>query len=138
MLSDTITTGGIQHLRLTVSDPARSRDFYTSMLGFLVLFESPDGFLVTNGEIFLGLRTAPDPSEAPADNTFNPNRIGLSRLTFSVPSRVELEKALVLCKLRGVECGEIVDRGPAFGFYMLLLHDPDGIEIELSARYPQD
>jgi hypothetical protein len=51
---------------------------------------------------------------------------------------VELEKALVLCKLRGVECGEIVDRGPAFGFYMLLLHDPDGIEIELSARYPQD
>jgi catechol 2,3-dioxygenase-like lactoylglutathione lyase family enzyme len=138
MLSDTITTGAVQHLRLTVSDPARSRDFYVGLLGFLVMFESADGFLVTNGEIFLGLRTAPDPSEAPPADRFSPNRIGLGGLTFSVPSRSELEKALVLCKLRGAECGEIVDRGPAFGFYTLTVFDPDGIQIELSARYPQD
>ncbi len=137
-LPDTIITGAVNNIRLIVSDPARSRDFYTSLLGFLVMFESPDGFLVTNGELFLGLRSAPDPAEAPADDRFSPSRIGLARLTFSVASRSELEKALVLCKLRGVPCDDIVDHGPAIGFYSLLLHDPDGIPIELSARYPQD
>src|SRR6266498_2718958 len=101
-LPDTIITGAVNNIRLTVSDPARSRDFYTSLLGFLVMFETPDGFLVTNGEPFLGVRLAPDPAEAPADDRFNASRIGLARLTFSVASRSELEKALVLCKLRGV------------------------------------
>jgi catechol 2,3-dioxygenase-like lactoylglutathione lyase family enzyme len=136
-LSDTITTGAVTHIRLTAADPARSRDFYTSMLGFLVMFESADGYLITNGEVFIGLRKPPSSSVNPADG-FDPNGIGMSRLTFSVASRSELEKALVLCKLRGVRCDDIVDHGPAFGFYSLLLHDPDGIPIELSARYPQD
>lgn len=136
-LSDTITTGAVSHIRLTVSDPARSRDFYTSMLGFLVMFEQPDGYLITNGEVFISLRAAAEPADAPSGDAFNPDRLGLSRLTFSVESRSELEKALVLCKLRGVDCDDIVDHGPAFGFYSLLLRDPDGIPIDLSARYPQ-
>ena len=137
-LSDTITTGAVTHLRLTVSDPARSRDFYTSMLGFLVMFEQADGYLVTNGELFLSLRASPGPGAIPPDDRFDAGRIGLSRLTFSVASRSELEKALVLCTLRGVPCDDIVDHGPAFGFYSLLLHDPDGIPIDLSARYPDE
>ena len=29
-----IATGGIHHLRLTVTDLPRSREFYTSLLGF--------------------------------------------------------------------------------------------------------
>ena len=136
-LSDTITTGAVTHLRLTVSDPARSRDFYVNLLGFLVMMEVSDGYLITNGEIFIGLRRAPDVSEAPSNDRFNPHRIGLKSLTLSVPGRGELEKALVLCRLRGVPCDDIVDHGPAFGFYTLTIHDPDGIRIELSARYPQ-
>jgi len=136
--SDTIQTGVLQHVRLTVSDPARSRDFYVNLLGFLVMMEGSDGFLVTNGEIFIGLRTAPNPSETLPDDRFNPNRIGLKSLTLSVPGRSELEKAVVLCRLRGVPCDDMVDHGPAFGFYTLTIHDPDGIQIELSARYLQD
>ena len=136
--ADTIQTGALQHVRLTVSDPARSRDFYVSLLGFLVMMKVSDGYLITNGEIFIGLRRAPAPSEAPPDDRFNPNRIGLKSLTLSVPGRGELEKALVLCRLRGVPCDDIVDHSPAVGFYTLTIHDPDGIQIELSARYPQD
>ena len=35
----------------------------------------------------------------------------------------------------GVTCGEVVDFGPTFGFYVLMLEDPDGIQIELAAPY---
>ncbi len=36
-----IPTGDIHHLRLTVTDAERSRQFYTSLLGFEVAAESP-------------------------------------------------------------------------------------------------
>ena len=36
-----IPTGDIHHLRLTVTDVGRSRQFYTSLLGFEVAVESP-------------------------------------------------------------------------------------------------
>jgi catechol 2,3-dioxygenase-like lactoylglutathione lyase family enzyme len=36
-----IATGEIHHLRLTVTDINRSREFYTSLLGFDVAVESP-------------------------------------------------------------------------------------------------
>src|SRR3982074_3804049 len=41
-----IACGDIHHLRLTVTDINRSREFYTSLLGFDVAVESPpdDGF----------------------------------------------------------------------------------------------
>ena len=74
-----IETGGAHHIRLTVSDPRRSREFYTSLLGFRVLMEFPDGALVTNGSLLLGLRSAPDP-----------NRVGLDHLAQSVASRSDM------------------------------------------------
>jgi hypothetical protein len=40
-----------------------------------------------------------------------------------------------LCRARGVTCGEIVDFDPSFGFFVLMLGDPDGIQIELFANY---
>jgi len=131
-----IKTGAVHHVRMTVTDPARSRDFYTRLLGFDVMMDFPDGVLVTNGAIFIGLRTAPEPSEAQAGDTFNPNRPGLDHLTLSVASRDDLESAAALCKEQGVSCGEVVDFGAQFGFYVLMLHDPDGIQIELAAPYP--
>jgi glyoxylase I family protein len=36
-----IPTGDIHHLRLTVTDLDRSRQFYTGLLGFEVAVESP-------------------------------------------------------------------------------------------------
>ena len=41
MMAGQIPTGDIHHLRLTVTDLQRSRDFYTSLLGFQVAAESP-------------------------------------------------------------------------------------------------
>ena len=40
-MSAQIAVGPIHHLRLTVTDIARSRAFYTGLLGFEVAAESP-------------------------------------------------------------------------------------------------
>jgi glyoxylase I family protein len=130
-----VRTARVHHARITVTDPARARDFYTGLLGFEVMMELPDGVLVTNGSVLLGLRTGPDPSKARAGDRFDPNRVGLDHLALSVASKAELETAVQLCRANGVLCGEIVDFGPQFGFYVLMLEDPDGIQIELTADY---
>ena len=130
-----VKTGGVHHARITVTDPARSREFYTGLLGFEPMMEFPDGVLVTNGSVLLGLRTGPDPAKAPAGDRFDPNRVGLDHLTLSVGSKADLETAREQATAQGVRCGEIVDFGPQFGFYVLMLEDPDGIQIELAANH---
>jgi catechol 2,3-dioxygenase-like lactoylglutathione lyase family enzyme len=97
----------------------------------LGLTERPADVLLT----YLGLRTAPDASKAAADDRFDPNRVGLDHLSLVVGSHADHETAVELCKARGVTCGEIVDFGPTFGFFVLMLEDPDGIQIELVANY---
>jgi glyoxylase I family protein len=79
-------TGAAHHIRLTVTDPARSRDFYTELLGFQVAMEFPDGVLVSNGTLLLGLRTGPDTARVSVGDRFDPNRVGLDHL--AEPPRV--------------------------------------------------
>ena len=54
-MSTEITTTGVHHIRLIVTDPVRSRDFYTSLLNFKVAAELPPGFVLTNGNMLLGI-----------------------------------------------------------------------------------
>ena len=133
-MPDALKTTGVHHARLTVSDPNRSREFY-ALLGFTPMMEFPDGVLVTNGTFLIGLRTAPDAGQASAGDRFDPNRIGLDHLAIGVGSRADLNTAVEICAANGATCGEIVDFGPQFGFYVLMLEDPDGIQIELTAPY---
>jgi glyoxylase I family protein len=66
-----IPTGEIHHLRLTVTDLARSREFYTQLLGFEVAVEPPPaddpaaaeafkilfgGVVMARGNLIMGLR----------------------------------------------------------------------------------
>jgi len=137
-----IAADGIHHLRLTVTDVARSREFYTSLLGFDVAVESPPpedpaaaetfkilfgGVVMSRGSLIMGLRPM-----APAGDRFNPDRVGLDHLSFNVASRADLEDAVALLDERGVTHGEITPL-PSFGIEVLSLVDPDGIQIELTA-----
>ena len=130
-----VQTGAAHHIRLTVTDPARSREFYTGLLGFQVLMDFPDGALISNGTLILGLRTAPDPGRARAGDRADPNRVGLDHLAISVGSRAEIENATRLFDERGVTHGEVVDLGSDFRLYVMMLEDPDGIQLELTAPY---
>ena len=88
-----IATGGVHHLRLTVTDVDRARVFYTGLLGFQVAMELPSGVLLSNGSVLLGIGPAPDPERAISGDRFDENRVGLDHLSFSLSSRDELEQA---------------------------------------------
>jgi glyoxylase I family protein len=130
-----VKTTGVHHIRITVTDPAKTAAFYTDLLGFNVMMEFPDGPLVTNGTVFLGLRKGPDDSRAVPGDRFDPNKVGLDHLSLLVGSRADLDTLAQLCKAQGVPCGEVVDFGDQFRFYVLMLEDPDGIQAELTALY---
>ena len=132
-----IETTGIHHVRLTVTDLARSREFYSEVLGFDVAAESegsPDDpaqlyggmVFVTNGMLF-GLRPV-----APGDDRFVSERVGLDHLSFTVASRDALVEAKDRLEERGVPHGEVVDL-EAFGIAILSFSDPDGVHLELTA-----
>jgi len=142
MAPTTIAIGAIHHLRLTVTDLARSRAFYTGLLGFEVAVESPPpddpaakavypvlwgGVVLIRGNLLLGLRPV-----APAGDRFDPDRVGLDHLSFSVASRADLEAAARLFEEHGVAHGEIT-RLEGFGIDILPFRDPDNIQVELTA-----
>jgi glyoxylase I family protein len=137
-----IPAGDIHHLRLTVTDVQRSREFYTGLLGFQVAVESPPpddpaaeavfgvlfgGIVMIRGDLVMGLRPM-----APAGDRFDPDRVGLDHLSFGVPSREDLEQAVRLFDDHGVTHGAITRLG-SFGIDVLPFEDPDGIQLELTA-----
>lgn len=127
-----IKTGAVHHLALTVIDSARSRDFYVNLLGFQVLAEIDTTRILSNGNLVLAVKPAPDPNRAPKDDRFDENRVGLDHLSLSVASPLDLEKAISILDEHSVEHGEIEDLGD-MGICRLTFRDPDNIQLELSA-----
>jgi len=138
-----IQTTGLHHLRLTVTDLARSRAFYEDVLGFEVAAESPGspadpevrndptqlyGGVVfqTNGMLF-GLRPVADRADR-----FDSERAGLDHVSFTVASRDELVAARDRLDEAGIEHGEVRDLAD-FGLAILSFSDPDGVHLELTA-----
>lgn len=137
-----IATGGVHHIRLTVTDVKRSREFYTELLGFDIAADSPPagdpsaeaayqvlwgGCVMIRGNLLLGLRPV-----APPGDRFDENRVGLDHLSFSVDTRAELDDAMKLLDDRGVSHGPIIPL-EGFGIAVLPFRDPDNIQVELTA-----
>ena len=116
---------GVHHLKLPVRDLARSREWYTSRLGYEVELEFvEDGKLMglamrhPNGGPDFGLRLDPERAEAAA---------GFDYFSIGVPDKESIEALAA----RMTELGEEhagVHRATA-GWIMPLLHDPDGHEV---------
>ena len=134
----TINTTSVGHVRLTVTDIERSRQFYEGAFGWRVLIEVPEGadhatrealsFLFGGvvydlGGVLIGLRPV-------ATDTFDENRSGLDHIAFRVGSKDELDAAAAHLDDLGVEHEPIKDIGPA---YILEFRDPDNIALELTA-----
>jgi glyoxylase I family protein len=142
-----IPLGAVHHLRLTVTDVARSVAFYTDVLGFEVAVEAPPppddpnhealvdslqgGVILMHAGMFVGLRPV-DEGRASAADRFDAHRVGLDHLSFAVPSRSDLDAAIRLLDDRGVEHGPIRELAP-LGLSFLAFFDPDGIALELTA-----
>src|SRR4051812_22511995 len=104
-----INTTGVHHIRLIVTDAVRARDFYTGLLNFKVAVELPPGFVLTNGNMLLGITLPWDESQTIDKDHFSPHRVGLDHLSFGVGSRAELDQALELFDRKGVTHGKITD-----------------------------
>ena len=137
-----IEFGSIHHIRLTVTDIERSREFYTGLLGFKVAAEAPEsddpkadpsypvlwgGVVMAKGNYLLGLR----PVAAKGDQ-FDEDRVGLDHLSFSVESRAALNEAIRLLDERGVPRGEVREL-TSFGICVMPFRDPDNIQLELTS-----
>jgi glyoxylase I family protein len=137
MTSMAITTTSIAHVRLTVTDIARSRQFYESVFGWPVLLEVPadaddatrqrlgflfGGVIYLVGTSLIGLRPV-------ANDTFHENRCGLDHLAFQVSSRAELDDAAKHLDGLGIAHEPVKDIGPS---YILEFRDPDNIALELT------
>ena len=139
--------GSVHHLRLAVSDVQRSVAFYTEILGFQVAVDAPPppddenyealvdslqgGVILMHQGMFIGLRPV-NAERATEGDRFDPFRVGLDHLSFSVPSRADLDAATRLLDERGVEHGPIRELAP-LGLSFLAFFDPDGIALELTA-----
>jgi glyoxylase I family protein len=141
-----LPVGAIHHVRIAVTDVERAKEFYTGVLGFEVAVDGPPppddenydamvdslqgGVILMHQGMFFGLRPV-DESRRGSDR-FDPVRVGLDHLSFSVPSRTDLEAAVRLLDERGVEHGPIRELAP-IGLTFLAFFDPDGIALELTA-----
>ncbi|OBG66644.1 MULTISPECIES: VOC family protein [unclassified Mycobacterium] len=132
------TSSSIAHVRLTVTDIERSRQFYESVFGWPVLLEVPDnadeatraqlsflfgGVIYDLGGTLLGLRPV-------ATDRFDEDRTGLDHIAFRVATKDELDAAATHLDELGITHEPVKDIGPS---YILQFRDPDNIALELTA-----
>lgn len=133
-----LTNTSIAHVRLTVTDIERSRQFYESVFNWPVLLEIPEnadeatreelsflygGVIYDLGGTLLGLRPV-------ATDRFHEDRTGLDHIAFRLASRDELDTAAAHLDDIGIEHEPVKDIGPS---YILEFRDPDNIALELTA-----
>jgi glyoxylase I family protein len=133
-----VASNSIAHVRLTVTDIERSRQFYERVFGWPVLLEVPEnadeatrnqlsflygGVIYDLGGTLLGLRPV-------ANDRFDEDRTGLDHIAFRLGSKDELDSAATHLDEVGVEHEPVKDIGPS---YILEFRDPDNIALELTA-----
>jgi glyoxylase I family protein len=138
--------GAIHHVRLTVTDIARSKDFYIRLLGVRPAVDFSDqaddpavladpsriygGCVFAVGDQLLGLRPVAD-----AGDRFGSTRVGLDHLSLAVGSSDDLRAAAARMDAAGVEHGEVTELA-GFEIAILSVQDPDDINLELTAPLP--
>ena len=124
-VSDAPVLAGIHHLKLPVTDLARSRDWYQSRLGYQVVAEIVEqGKLMglamahPNGGPRLALRLDPDRARAAA---------GFDYFSIGVPDKDAIGRLADRLTALGEDHAGV--HWASIGWILPLLHDPDGHEI---------
>jgi glyoxylase I family protein len=137
-----IDSDGFAHVRLTVTDIKRSKEFYDQVFGWAVAVDSSDQVdepgVTESQEKFYGGTVYQTPQgtlfglRPVGSQTFDPDSTGLDHVSFAVGSRDDLVAAAEALGEAGIEHGEVTDLAPA-GIAILSFQDPDDINIELTA-----
>ncbi|MGH2694511.1 MAG: VOC family protein [Actinomycetota bacterium] len=117
------------HIALSVTDVARSKDFYSKLIGSDPMVEMNDGvsdlvLIALDDGTMIGLRQ--HPASDPSDR-FSHERVGLDHFAIHLDNRDELEKKQARLEELGTAHSGIQE-GP-FGLH-LNFRDPDNIALE--------
>jgi catechol 2,3-dioxygenase-like lactoylglutathione lyase family enzyme len=122
---DAPALAGIHHLKLPVSDLDRSREWYTSRLGYQVQMEFVEqgrlmGYALShpNGGPPLALRLDPERARAAA---------GFDYFTIGVPDKDAIDR--LAARLNGLGERHAGVHFASIGWILPELHDPDGHEV---------
>ena len=127
---------GISHIDLTVTDLARSEQFYTDLLGLRRVLDGRNDvhhlssiYLVHPATLLiLGLVQHDE-----GHGAFDECHVGLDHLSFAVSSRDELNAWAVQLTKQGIEHSLISESDL---WDVLVLRDPDNIQLELFYMKP--
>jgi catechol 2,3-dioxygenase-like lactoylglutathione lyase family enzyme len=121
---------GIHHLKLPVTDLARSREWYHSRLGYQVQMEFVDqgklmgyGLVHPNGGPELGLRLDPERARAAA---------GFDYFAIGVPGKEAIDQLAARLTALGEQHAGV--HRASIGWILPELHDPDGHEVRFYTR----
>jgi catechol 2,3-dioxygenase-like lactoylglutathione lyase family enzyme len=124
-VSDIPALAGIHHLKLPVTDLARSREWYESRLGYRVQMEFVEqghlaGYVLShpNGGPALGLRLDPGRARAAA---------GFDYFSIGVPDKEAIECLAARLTALGDQHAGV--HWASIGWILPELHDPDGHEV---------
>jgi catechol 2,3-dioxygenase len=125
----------IAHVVIRVRDLARSRKFYTEVLGMDVMMEAPalrGVFLANNRRDHheLALIEVGPQAEGPRQN-----QLGLSHIAFRLRTEEELRAAYRELKEKEVPISFTVNHGITKSVYF---YDPDGYELEVYCDNPPE
>jgi glyoxylase I family protein len=133
--------GGINHLALTVSDLARSAEFYDKVLGFLgygrvEVPESTQTVMKTRLLAWaspMGAVTMRPAKGESVHKIHDRNAPGMNHLAFAAESRSDVEKMYALLNEMGAQVLDPPAEYPYFpGYYAVYFTDPDGIKLEFA------
>ena len=127
---------GYHHVDLTVTDVAVSEEWYRRVFGLqrVMVEPHPDGVgyavvLTRPGTaLFLGLSHHPGNKR----ECFRESRTGLDHVSFAVSSRPELDEWLATLNQLGVPSSGITVRSEPFDYALIVVRDPDGIQLEIT------
>jgi catechol 2,3-dioxygenase-like lactoylglutathione lyase family enzyme len=124
---------GIAHIQLSVTDFARSREFYRALLGFFEMsaqYDVDGVFYCIGGKT--GLLITPCSDEF-KNVRYHQRKPGLHHLCFRATSREDIDALHAFLVQRGVTIVHPPEEGSwAKGYYSLLFEDPDGIRLEVN------
>jgi catechol 2,3-dioxygenase-like lactoylglutathione lyase family enzyme len=129
------TITGFHHISLTVSDAAKSEEFYTNVFGFVGVLDLPDEggrglkrvLAHPESRTILGFSVHGSNDGSP----FTEFRMGLDHLSFGVPSRAELDAWLARFDELGIEHSGVTTTPVGD---LVTVRDPDNIQVELWAN----
>ena len=124
---------GVAHIQLTVTNVARSKEFYRPLLGLFemqVLIDTETYFYCIGSRTGIAIAEI-DPKHA--GDRFDQRRVGLHHLCLRAREREQIDEIHDFA----VTLGATVVHPPredgfAPGYYSVLLEDPDGIRIEVN------